>query len=244
MRAQEKYNSKPKDERRKEAPEALETKRFKISSNPELRERLRNLRKVIEKVQTNHPEVISVGLFGSMVKGYATEESDIDIYVNIDTDVWKRTVGEDKEYYQIPNLHKIYKTILQRELKDQLGLSDEQINDITVNFMNKSEIRDASSKGQASHVWRIFLMSVGSNMADYRREVFDGIDYYARNNPEFGNPNEEELTEIRNYEWRKLIENLFELENSGLKDSLVEKRKKLYPWTYDAGKNYFLGNDS
>lgn len=57
----------------------LEEKRFHLSSAEFSRDRLRILREEFKKFQREYPgEVIAFSLYGSMSKGYAEEESDID----------------------------------------------------------------------------------------------------------------------------------------------------------------------
>jgi len=80
----QKYTGKEKEERRELASTYgdLERKRFLLSRNPELKERLEILQVLVYEMQKEHPEIISLSLFGSLTKGYATPESDYDGYIN------------------------------------------------------------------------------------------------------------------------------------------------------------------
>lgn len=65
-------------ERRASVEPILEKKRFHLATEQFSKERLDALKQGFEEFQTQHPEVISFSLFGSMSKGYAKPDSDID----------------------------------------------------------------------------------------------------------------------------------------------------------------------
>jgi hypothetical protein len=60
--------------------------RFNVGSNQEIRTRIDLVQETIREMQKERPEIVSFAMFGSMVKGYATSESDIDgkLIVNCD----------------------------------------------------------------------------------------------------------------------------------------------------------------
>ncbi|MES3005770.1 MAG: nucleotidyltransferase domain-containing protein [Patescibacteria group bacterium] len=60
--------------------------RFDVGDNGEIRERLSIIQESVREIQETYPEVVGFLMFGSMVKGYATEESDIDGRIIIDVE--------------------------------------------------------------------------------------------------------------------------------------------------------------
>ena len=76
-----KYQGLDKDERRRVVSTSgeLDRKRFALSTNPEISGRLKTLRQVFERFKAVHPQVVSLGLYGSYTKGYASKESDFDM---------------------------------------------------------------------------------------------------------------------------------------------------------------------
>lgn len=61
-------------------------KRFKLSGEPFAKERLAKVKTTVDVLKREHPEILSFCLFGSMVKGKAKPESDIDGYLFVDAD--------------------------------------------------------------------------------------------------------------------------------------------------------------
>lgn len=73
---------------------SIESKRFPLSRSPLSQERLAAVRHAYEHVHHEHPEVLSLTLFGSLVKGATKETSDIDANIYIDAD---RVAQDHKE---------------------------------------------------------------------------------------------------------------------------------------------------
>src|SRR3978361_2278822 len=97
----EKFERNPKkEERRRNASPRLESKRFHLSDNPEVKKRIEDISKVQEEMKQEHPEIVSFGLFGSTVKGYAIEDSDVDLYVYIDHKCLKGIKGYPNNHFQ------------------------------------------------------------------------------------------------------------------------------------------------
>jgi len=65
-------------ERYKKVEPILEKKRFHLSKEPALQERVHALQAEFEKFKSEHPEVVDFTFYGSLSKGYAAESSDID----------------------------------------------------------------------------------------------------------------------------------------------------------------------
>lgn len=72
-------------ERKREIPQhvqqQLKEKRFVLSREEFSEKRFDGFRKVFESLKQAYPEIISAHVFGSMTKGYATPQSDIDIFL-------------------------------------------------------------------------------------------------------------------------------------------------------------------
>ena len=71
-----------------------ETKpRFDIGKNKEVKTRIDLIQETVREMQKERPEIVSFAMFGSMVKGYATPESDIDgkMIVSVDSpkSIWE-----------------------------------------------------------------------------------------------------------------------------------------------------------
>jgi predicted nucleotidyltransferase len=61
-------------------------KRFQLSSEPFAQRRVEGIKRALESIQEERPEVLSFTLLGSLVKGNTREDSDIDMHVYIDAD--------------------------------------------------------------------------------------------------------------------------------------------------------------
>lgn len=62
-------------------------KRFTLSSEWHAEEKIEALKQAVAELRAEHPECVGVSLFGSLVKGTAKPESDIDALVLVDPDV-------------------------------------------------------------------------------------------------------------------------------------------------------------
>ncbi|PIR82955.1 hypothetical protein COU19_03020 [Candidatus Kaiserbacteria bacterium CG10_big_fil_rev_8_21_14_0_10_56_12] len=61
-----------------------ETRRYAFSSEARSKDRARTIQTVIEEVRRERPEILAFTLFGSLTKGTAQEDSDLDLNVYID----------------------------------------------------------------------------------------------------------------------------------------------------------------
>lgn len=73
-----------KEEKYAGRPEPKGAKRFELSEDPIIREKVTIYREGFRKLQATHPEVIGATLFGSSVKGRAVGESDVDSAIFVD----------------------------------------------------------------------------------------------------------------------------------------------------------------
>jgi len=129
------YISEPKEKRRELACAngLAERKRFLLSSHPELKKRLALLQKVVRDFQKQYPEFISLGLYGSLIKGYATPESDIDADIFIDQEIAEQRETE-------PRYRPFRLDEFRERLRQELSLSEEKTRDVYVREISKKEI--------------------------------------------------------------------------------------------------------
>ncbi len=226
------YEGKDKDERKKTASAdlSLELKRFLYPKNPEVAKKLKFIKEAFEEFKARYPEVISLGLFGSAVKGYAIEKSDIDgiLFVEADTSPGNAISFYDAKLVQIftEKLGKDYtrdKTIRLEAFKE-LHLSTHFINEEGV----KNTIVNLASGGSPQKLTELaylFLLRLGGGIMRYRQIVFEEL---KKMGPE-GEKN-----------WREIMGELCEFENKGLDAEMAETRKSLYPKTLAEGRKIFL----
>lgn len=216
------YEGLPKEERRKRiaeiAPETLETKRFFLSRNPELKKRVQELHKVVDALKEKYPEIISLNIFGSLIKGYANEQSDLDAFVFIDKSKIPKNTFHDLFYYDI---------LMRDAIKQNTNLQDSQVaHCIAQTITVEDVVASARHKGYAGvSLFELFLISIGRDIHRYRKAAIDTL---------------EKMGPEGEMVWQRIMEELWYFENKGLPDELKEKRKKLYPQTIAEGRKYFL----
>lgn len=176
-----------------EQPKENYTKRFDLGNSEVVRERLHSIQSMVRKMKESEPSVVSFLMYGSMVKGYATPESDIDGYFLIDTDeaskkngphevevYWEPVGGGDDEGINSigarfkPRHKTAYNTWVRTALKSEIPeLTDEQlehINSLPISF----ETIDLVLK-----IWRESLLNEvkhkdtnGIRMSEYLSKLF------------------------------------------------------------------------
>ena len=221
----QKYTGKEKEERRELASTYgdLERKRFLLSRNPELKERLEILQVLVYEMQKEHPEIISLSLFGSLTKGYATPESDYDGYINIDS-AHERQLGHKHSPNSLANM-------LAESLRARLPNSKGQINIFESPPLNgKLAIIEACGEEKLQwnqNIFKLFMLSVGERgkINEYRKIVLDALS----SDRKFGE-----------HKWKLIVGDLFQFENAGFSSRFAEKREHLYPKTLEEAKKYFL----
>lgn len=120
-------------------------KRFVLSREKFAKERIQGVREVVDEIKQQYPEALSFTMFGSMVKGTARPESDIDGYLFIGVDEAKQQKkqfdliesGKKEDVVSITTLfdeqtQNEYQQMVRSALKDKLGLSDEQVKHVRV----------------------------------------------------------------------------------------------------------------
>lgn len=215
------YEGLPKEERRKRITdtklESLETRRFLLSKNPELKERMKILQKAVDDFKKQYPEIISLNLFGSLVKGYANNKSDVDAYLFVDT------TKEPKDRKPGTVYNRFVKAFQQ-----STGMEDEQVKNIFLELISPDIIIRWITRDPfiaELETADLFRLAIGRDINNYRKIVFDTLESMGQNGEQ---------------RWQKIMEALWDSENRGLPDELREKRKKLYPQTIAEGRRVFL----
>lgn len=217
-------------------PGELDFKRFLLSSEPKLREKLKALRDVVNKLCIKYPEVIGVTYYGSQVKGYADAQSDIDACIFIDEDKVRLFRGPHQggDAKLLPRYLEIEDDIESR-ISDA-GLKKEA-RGITRLLVSKEDIGMRCYHNYFEDIYGLFHLATGKRIYEYREIVFSTLE-------KMGDRGEEI--------WRGFMDNLHVYENlhdyenpDDFDPVLAEKAKKrrnLYPKTLAEGRKYFLRN--
>lgn len=212
----EQYVGKEKNERRElmSASGALDRRRFLLSRSLEWKERIKKLQEVFYEIKKDHPEVVSLSLFGSLTKGYANEESDVDGWLNIDND--KTPKNSSPEQYQ---------NMIISHIKHALNLDYKKIEHVVPVFWQKEEIIHMCKHKDVGDLVKLFTLSIGRDINNYRKIVFDELEKEGLDG---------EIV------WISLMDKLALFESGGLDGAAQRKRRKLYPRNLAEGRKYFL----
>lgn len=121
----------------------VETQRFRLSREPFARERIRAVKETMDELKDQHPEFLSMCLFGSLVKGRTRPDSDIDAYVFVDAERVERTdekpIIQKHERAQIfrDDLQDLYENLVRESLARKAELSKEQVEHVRVRPISK-----------------------------------------------------------------------------------------------------------
>jgi len=118
-------------------------------------ERLVETQAIVKELKTENPEIISLCVFGSNVKGTAADKSDIDGWLFVDSSIVALqtnkeekdvleigTIGED--FYAREDIHfekdieQKYNDLLRSKLKDRLNLADDQVKHVRTRPISES----------------------------------------------------------------------------------------------------------
>ncbi|MBI2121616.1 MAG: nucleotidyltransferase domain-containing protein [Candidatus Sungbacteria bacterium] len=228
----EQYIGKSKDERREKvsASPALERKRFLLSRHPELKERLKKIHEIMKEEKAKYPELVALTLFGSLTKGYAIPESDIDGYILIDED---KILPKKPEEIDSPS---VFSHIHDR-IKEELKLNAEQKKNLTAYIFSGKRLPKLLTYThdttidimKADQLMRFFHLSIGTGINDYRKIILDTLESMGKDGEKI---------------WKNIFSHLFHFENGGLDTKLYAKRLALYPKTIQEAKKYFLHENS
>lgn len=157
-------------------------KRFSVSKEQFSKDRLKRLREGFNLLQSERPELAGISLYGSMTKGNALEESDIDGDIFIDTElvqdgdqIFERTekneeYGQGFQYELKEDIAKTYSTFIKDYLKEKSELQGDQVKHLRTYPINR-QIIDDQIKGLIDYKHQV-------TERDNKRDQID--EYYTR----------------------------------------------------------------
>lgn len=186
----EKYTPEQLASLAKERPKNESDKRFVLSKEEFSKQRLDAVKQEVDALRQKYPEVLSLCLFGSMVKGTAHEGSDIDGYLFIDTsviaeqeDVAEEQILDEETYlghtYLTDEIAKKYVLELRSGIQEKTGLDEEGVKHIRSMPISEKIIDDQISKTQA-------YLEIKKQTAIGRDMYYQNIDKWQRNKPPRG----------------------------------------------------------
>lgn len=219
------YAGKSTEERRELLTQegVLESHRLMLSLDPVVQERLAKLKHALADLKREYPEIITAQLVGSMVKGYAVPESDLDITFLIDGDTLAQKNAEAIAKGEASRGTSYYQRLIPERLRQELRISEEQTKHVWVYSLDKEELEEARSDIALTS---LFMPSLSRDVIKYRKRVFHMLG---------------QDTEHGEQRWKAIMERLWSFENEGFNDELKNARRSLYPWTLVEGERYFLG---
>ena len=224
----ERWPNPEKEMRRKKFGDSvdLEQKRFLLPTNPEAKALLDKLREAVNFLKENHQEVIGFSLHGSLVKGYATEKSDIDGYLLIDSDKAERPIdAEDKEKYPF-GWEVVLPGLLENELKQIISMPEKTKDIVALNFNNETLEKDYEMR-DFSRLYIPFLPTIGLGGREYREFILNKLENMGKSGEAL---------------WETITNKLWEDENIDFGKEIADKRYELYPKSIKEARNYFVGN--
>lgn len=177
------------------------SKRFSLSKEEFAKERIARIKSSVELLQQKYSEVLSFCMYGSMVKGTAHQESDIDGFLFIDTDkINDFNESKDTESQTFKDrkaisatlfnmeVEKRYKDELKEALKTNLNLSGEQVKHVLVRPINEkiidSHVADLEEAIEhesnilplaSTNLSAMFHLDVGGGIKKYRHYLLDKL---------------------------------------------------------------------
>ncbi len=153
MASIEEYTAEELESLAKDRPKNETEKRFVLSPEEFSKERLRAVKDEMAEMQAKYSEVLSLCMFGSMVKGTAHEGSDIDAYLYIDSELAAQREGIPEEnileHYSGDNQTHLTKDVAKKYalefrggLKEKAGLEDEAVEHIRSMPISEKVIND------------------------------------------------------------------------------------------------------
>lgn len=216
------YEDLPKLDRYRVAthePMLLE-KRFLLSASPEARQRLVSLRRRTEELMEVYPEIVGVGVFGSLLKGYASPDSDVDGWVF--TDIRRVSPKERAERRLLgidPSGEYIRKNL---EFLLRLDGYDSSLGNVRLDelFIHGNDDGRFDFEDEAM----LFLPCIGRDVGRYRQETIR----YMLARGEYG----QRL-------WEITMNMLWKYENAYLSEEVQMARRKLYQFSLkEAAQQY------
>jgi predicted nucleotidyltransferase len=166
-------------------------------------------------MKEKHPELISLNLFGSFIKGYATSESDLDAYLMIDDGISAQNKTEPAAILDDVKEH----------IKKELNLTNNQVLAIQLDGWNEERIKKFIEANMTASLSRFFLFSIGKDISNYRKLILDNLELNKVSGPK---------------KWKGIMDSLRIQESIGFSTEVMDRRRKLYPQTLAEGRKYFL----
>jgi len=229
----------------------LEQKRFHLQSDEVWKKRLHSAREAVLGSQRQHPEIVALNFYGSVTKGYATSESDMDALLFLDG----KSVSDDErlllERTGTLNLSEELKQDIQQSLGDKDNpelsftvriLDQENVNDITGKLLEGIKTKGSSGRDMDNFVpyfghkcerlGEIFTgISVGSGLLEYRKAFLEKLS---------------SAGEAGQALWKEIVKRIRQKERPigrpGFEDLAVRDNKyeDLYPQTLEQAMKYFV----
>lgn len=162
-------------------------KRFSLNKEDFARKRMAIIQKKVKEMKEGHPEVLSLCLFGSMVKGKARPESDIDGFLFVETEeaddfAQPTNLKNSEEERLAKSIEKNYQDELRSGLTGLLHLTEEQTQDLHVMPINKQLVDKGLTK----------ILKAFESEKDYKKahdewkknKPLDYVDEYYKQEPE------------------------------------------------------------
>lgn len=207
-------------------PGELDFKRFLLSSDPKIREKLKALRNVVNGLSTKYPEIIGLTLFGSQVKGYANNESDIDASIYLDEDKIRNFTPKTDPKEDILKSPRFLG--IQDDIAHGTSYAGLKSHSIDMDITSRAKIVRACGSGTFNEsIMNMFHLAVGKGIYGYRELVISTM---------------EKMGERGEKAWSTLMNDLMTFENLKFPNEPHVKMKNLYPKTLAEGRKYFLRN--
>lgn len=212
--------------RRQNAARDLEGRRGMASADPAVREITRDVRAVVEEMKRDFPDVVGIGLFGSLVKGYAHPSSDVDAFLFMDIERFSSATPDESGMRVIsPSIRGKF---LMDEFMRRIQARGRMIDHVFLGRADHSfleSLLSRPSEHSAKYLARFFMISSGTDILSYREFILDRL---------------VELKDKGDYLFLGMMEELSRLENFGFPEDVIKERRKLYPVTLEAARAYFL----
>lgn len=191
-------------------------KRFMPSSKEAFHDYVRMLRGAVKELQKSFPEVVTMTVFGSQMKGYESKDSDVDVYLIVDRDREKKDISN-----RIGEMCDVCADLFRRQnIKNT---------DVHVSALSREKIHAIATSDYTPIFVELvpyFLPALDpSAIRNYRELIIQDF---------------ESLGDVAQDHWQKMCEALCRFENEGFPEELIIKRLVLYPRTLaQAREKYF-----
>jgi hypothetical protein len=212
--------------RRKNALQDLDGRRGMISADPAVREITKDVRAVVEAMKKDYSDVVGIGLFGSLVKGYAHPSSDVDAFLFMDFEKSSSATSDESGVRVIsPSIRGKF---LMDEFTRRIKARGRVIDHVFLGRADHSFLESVLSRPSeysAKYLARFFMISSGTDILPYREFILDRL---------------VELKDKGDYLFLAMMDELSRFENTGFPEEVMKERRKLYPVTLEAARVFFL----